>query len=174
MVRSKQVEPQEAALSYSSRETNRRPIYRPMEFFVGVTWSIAATLLFVGIAGLIYPNSYKPTAALILALAVMLVFFLISITRLIIGNGARRYTFELKDDEVRLRTDDHKHQRQYTQRMPLKEVTNVEWLSHQEASVLVFHGKNNSIIEVPVWSMTDDVAPIINHLKSRGISVVKG
>lgn len=119
-------------------------------------------------------DSSKPVIFwIVLVVTVVLVGYLTVFTKKYLDDLARRYEFELGDREVVLRIDDRVSGRRLFVHMPYSQVSFVEYYTPLDNAELVFHGLDHRIIEIPTWSMTEDISAILEFLKTKNIRVVQ-
>lgn len=163
----------ESRLCYLSRPRWRRPAFMPTLFLLAASWSFNILLLVNVISALSSHTEHPLVLWLILAVSLIVVGYLAVFTKKYSDDLSRKYEFELSDKEVVLRIDDCVSGRRLFAHMPFGDMSFVEHYTPRDNASLVFHGLDNRIIEVPVWSMTEDISPIMEILKDKHVQVVQ-
>lgn len=163
----------ETKLYYKSRPGRLRPALLPTIFFLLVIWTFSIILLTTTAAALFAGSSQGTTLWMVVAVSAVLICYLILFTKRYIDDFARNYEFELLDKEVRLRIDDRVSGRRFFAHMPYSEMSFVEYYTPRDNASIVFHGLDERIIEVPIWSMTEDTSAIFEVLNNKAVRIVQ-
>lgn len=84
-----------------------------------------------------------------------------------IADFSKHYVLELTEREVKLKiSDTESSAEEAVARMPLREVSFVEYFTPKDCASVVFHGKEGRVIKVPIWSLTDHPSPVLQFFKS--------
>jgi hypothetical protein len=142
----------------------------PIVIVLSLTWIFSTILLFIALSGSAHLHS-NTQSGLLITIAVVFSSYLAYFTWSYIGDFASSYEFELRDNEMRLRVFNKYTQEELFAQMPFSEVHLVEYYSPRNNAELIFHGADDRIIKVALWSMTDDIAPIIEFLKRKGLKI---
>lgn len=145
----------------------------PTLFLLGVMWTFSLIVFGSALTGLMSHSAYSAIFAGVLLATVALIGYLIFYTSHYINDMTSQYEFELSDREMRLRIDDRVSGRRLFAHMPYGEIDFVEHYTPRDNATLVFHGTDSQIVEVPIWSMTEDTDAIIDFLTKNRINIVR-
>jgi|GEM_PF-3950381 len=162
----------ETKLSYFSNPAWQRPAFIPTIFFLSAIWIFSITLATVVVMGLLSGTALAIGLWVLAPISVVLITYMYIYTKKYVNDLARKYEFEMTDNEIQLRIDDRVSGRRYFAHMPYSEMSFVEHYTPRDNASLVFHGSLDRIVEVPIWSMTADVSDILDLLSHKRIKVV--
>lgn len=157
-------------LSFRSRPRHARPAYIPTLFFSSIAWLAALALIVFGVSDM-FAGSINVVNTTVVAAAAVLVAYMVMFSRKFLDDFGKEYIFELTEKEARLKVSGQGLSRGVVASMPFSEVRFVEHYTPRDQVSLVFHGKNDRIVEVPIWTMTNDASPAVDFLKERGIKI---
>jgi hypothetical protein len=161
----------EGGLTLQSRPYWKRVAVIPMALILLVSWTATTLLAYYAAVGLVLSPLYANVAVPVALLALIMAGCLILYTRHLIIEGRKKYTLVITDAIVRLMVSEKNYHIQAT--MPIDEIEFVEYFTARDRSELIFHGKDNRIIEAPLWSMTDDPSTVVEFLRNKGIAIAQ-
>ena len=161
--------PSDVRLIATSIPGRKRLAYLPTVFVLSVVWLMTVALIMAGTNGVIEHDPLSWLAALWVVIGVVLAGFLTAFTASAMVEFDRNYIVEFTDKEMRLKIMESKSGRSWIVRMSWLEVAFVEHFSATGRTSLVFHGAGERTIEVPVWTMTDNVNEILAFLEKKRI-----
>lgn len=159
-------------LLYASIPRSNRPAYIPTIIVTTAIWFFSIFLVVAGLASLVNTAISAWTSLVLIAVGAALAGYLFLFTGKFLTDFDKLYEFELTDSEARLKVKDPRSNQQFIVRMPFSEVSFVEHFTPRDQVSLVFHGANNRIMEVPIWTMTNDATPAIEFLKSKKLKFI--
>jgi hypothetical protein len=159
--------------SFRSRPGWRRPAYFPTVAILCAAWFIALTFIAIVATafGLPHPEDAHMALAISLTMSTAFVVYLVVFTRRFIIENSSQYIFELGNEEARLKVTSTRPKHNLLVRMPYSEISFVEHFTPRDSAALVLHGKSGRLMEVPLWSMTENASTILNFLKLKNLPV---
>jgi len=160
----------EGGLTLQSRPYWKLPALIPTMVGLLLGWAVATVLAYYSVLGLI-TQTRPDIAAMVLVVSAIMAACLILYTRHYIVYGTKKHTLVVTDALARLMISERNYHIQAS--MPIEDIDFVEYFTPRDQAALIFHGKDNRIIEVPVWSMTDNPSAVVEFLRNKGIAVVQ-
>ena len=164
---------EEVRLSYRTIPRSARPAAIPTVVVTGVAWLFSFILIAMGLTALFTASMPVGSSVTLAAVGAAVAIYMVAFTGKFLTDFGKRYIFELTDSEARLKIKDESADDWFIVRMPFSEVAFVEHFTPRDQVSLVFHSKTDRILEVPIWTMTNDVKPITEFLASRGLNFIR-
>jgi len=161
--------PSDVRLIATSIPGRKRPAYLPTVLILSAAWLMTAALIVAGTIGVIQHGPLSWLAVLWVVMGVVIAGFLTAFTGSSLVEFDRNYVLEFTDREMRLKILESRSGPSWVVRMPWFEVAFVEHFSPADRASLVFHGAGERTIEVPVWTMTENVNEILAFLEKKKI-----
>ena len=165
---------QQTVLAYSSLPFWRRGGFLGMAIMLGCSWLADVGLIAYSAQRINYVTSttYGSIAEIVLLVSVSAFLYLLWLTAKYIFELSTQYLLQLTQTDVSLFVHHRLGERSMHAVMMLKNVDYIEFYTRRNREVLVLHGFDNKVIEIPLWAITGDPAPIVTSLRQRGLPIV--